>query len=77
MYIFSSLNYPFNESIYYWHILSVSQDTFMDGASTFVGKTSSSLTGILNEYDPDVETSSKIREHFVLDIDNKNFFLLF
>jgi hypothetical protein len=77
MYIFSNLNYPFNDSIYYWHVLSVSQDNFMNGTSTFVGKTCSTLTGILSEYDPDVLTTSKIREHFVLDIDNKNFFFLF
>ena len=28
------------------------------------------------EYDKDLLTTSKIREHFVLDIDNKNFFFL-
>ena len=77
MYIFSNLNYPFNDSIYYWHILSVSKDSFMNGSSTFVGKTCSTLTGILDEYDKDLLTTSKIREHFVLDIDNKNFFFLF
>ena len=77
MYIFSNLNYPFNDSIYYWHVLSVSQDNFMNGTSTFVGKTCSTLTGILSEYNPNVLTTSKIREHFVLDIDNKNFFFLY
>ena len=77
MYIFSNLNYPFNDSIYYWHVLSVSQDNFMNGTSTFVGKTCSTLTGILSEYNPDILTTSKIREHFVLDIDNKNFFFLY
>ena len=77
MYIFSILNYPFNDSIYYWHVLSVSKDSFMTGSSTFVGKTCSTLTGILSEYDPELLTTKKIREHFVLDIDNKNFFFLF
>ena len=77
MYIFSNLNYPFNDSIYYWHLLSVSTDSFMSGSSTFVGKTSSTMTGLLSEYNPDVLTTKKIREHFVLDIDNKNFFFLF
>ena len=77
MYIFSCFNYPFNDSIYYWHILSVSQQSFMSGTSTFVGKTCSTLTGILNEYDPELLTTKKIREHFVLDIDNKNFFFLY
>ena len=77
MFIFSNLNFPFNDSIYYWHILSVSKDSFMSGTSTFVGKTCSTLTGILSDYDPDLLTTKKIREHFVLDIDNKNFFFLF
>ena len=77
MYIFSNFNYPFNDNIYYWHILSVSQDSFMKGTSTFVGKTCSTLTGILNEYDENIKTTNKIREHFVLDIDNKNFFFLY
>ena len=77
MYIFSNLNYPFNDSIYYWHILSVSKENFMSGTSTFVGKTCSTLTGILSEYDSELLTTKKIREHFVLDIDNKNFFFLF
>ena len=77
MYIFSNLNYPFNDSIYYWHVLSVSEDSFMSGSSTFVGKTCSTITGILSEYDQEILTTKKIREHFVLDIDNKNFFFLY
>ena len=77
MYIFSNFNYPFNDSIYYWHVLSVSEDSFMSGTSTFVGKTCSTITGILSEYNPDILTTKKIKEHFVLDIDNKNFFFLY
>ena len=77
MYIFACFNFPFNDSIYYWHILSVSQESFMSGTSTFVGKTSSTITGILSEYDPEIMTTKKIKEHFVLDIDNKNFFFLY
>ena len=77
IYIFAILNYPFNDSIYYWHLLSVSKESFMSGSSTFVGKTCSTLTGILGDYDQELLTTKKIREHFVLDIDNKNFFFLF
>ena len=77
MYIFSNFNYPLNDNIYYWHILSVSKDDFMSGRSTFVGKTSSTITGILSEYDPELQTTNKIKEHFVLDIDNKVFFFLY
>ena len=77
MFIFSNINYPFNDSIYYWHVLSVSQDSFMNGSSTFVGKTCSTITGILSQYKPEVLTTKKIKEHFVLDIDEKNFFFLY
>ena len=77
MYIFANFNYPLNDSIYYWHLLSVSKEAFMSGSSTFVGKTCSTLTGILSEYDQQLMTTKKIREHFVLDIDNKNFFFLY
>ena len=76
MNIFSNFNYPLNDNIYYWHILSVSKDDFMSGRSTFVGKTSSTITGILSEYDPELQTTNKIKEHFVLDIDNKVFFFI-
>ena len=77
MYIFSNLNYPFNDSIYYWHICSVSLESFMNSSSSFVGKTCSTLTGILEDYNPEVYTTKKINEHFVLDIDNKNFFYVY
>ena len=77
MFIFANINYPFNDSIYYWHVLSVSEDSFMNGSSTFVGKTCSTITGILSEYNPELLTTKKIKEHFVLDIDNKNFFFLY
>ena len=73
MYVFSSLNYPCNESIYFWHILSVSIQSFMNSTSTFVGKTCSTIIGINNTYDPRVKTTLRIREHFVLDIDRKEF----
>jgi len=35
------------------------------------------MTRILSEYDPEIQTTEKIREHFALDIDNKNFFFLY
>ena len=73
MYIFSNLNYPCNDSIYFWHILSVSMESFMNSTSTFVGKTCSTIIGINNAYDPTKKTYLRIKEHFVLDIDNKEF----
>ena len=77
MFIFSNLNYPFNDSIYYWHILSVSLDDFMNGTSRFVGKTCSSIIGILDEYNPKTLTTKRVKEHFVLDLDYKNFFYVY
>ena len=78
MYIFKCFNYPFNDSDYYQYILSVSQESFMSGTSSFVeDKKSPKLRGILSVYDPDILTTNKISNHFVLDIDNKNFFFLY
>ena len=77
MFIFSNLNYPLNDSIYFWHILSVSINNFLLGNSTFVGKTFSSMIGINSAYSPEYLTTQRIKEHFVLDIDNKNFFFVY
>ena len=41
------------------------------------GNLCSTLTGILAEYDSSIITTSKINAHFVLDIDNVNFFFLY
>ena len=73
LYIFSNFNYPCNDSIYFWHIVSVSQESFMNSSSTFVGKTCSCMIGINAPYDPKVKTTLRVKEHFVLDIDNKYF----
>ena len=77
MFIFSNLNYPLNDTIYFWHILSVSINNFLSGNSTFVGKTCSTIIGINSSYNPDYLTTQRIKEHFVLDIDNKNFFFVY
>ena len=72
MYIFNNLNYPFNDSIYYWHVVSLSKEDFMsDKDSPFIGKVSSSMMGICCEFDPNLKTTNKIKEHFVLNIDDK------
>ena len=77
MYIFKCFNYPFNDSDYYQYILSVSQENFMSEKSSFIDKKSPTMIGILSEYDPEFLTTEKIGEHFVLDIDNKNFFFIY
>ena len=72
MYIFNNLNYPFNESIYYWHVVSLSKENFMSNAeSPFIGKVSSSMMGICSAFDPNLKTTNKVKEHFVLNIDDK------
>ena len=84
MYIFANLSYPFNDSIYYWHILSVSADNFInDTGSQFVGKSGTSIYGVFydnNQYDSEElnkKLSKKIRQtHFILDIDNKSLSLV-
>ena len=77
MYIFKCFNYPFNNSDYYQYILSVSRESFISGKSSFINKKSPKMIGILSEYDPEILTTEKISKHFVLDIDNKNFFFLY
>ena len=78
MYIFANLNYPFNDSIYYWHVVSLSEYGFMkDTDSPFTGKVSSSMYGICCEYNPDMETTQKVKEHFILNIDEKNLSILY
>ena len=77
MYIFKCFNYPFNDLNYYQYILSVSQEKFKSGTSSFIDKKFPTMTGILSEYDPEIQTTEKIGEHFVLDIDKKNFFFLY
>ena len=80
IYIFANLNYPFTEQIYYWHIVSVSADAFMnDNSSQFIGKTCSSIYGVC--YDNQNLDSEKLIEklseklahpHYFLDIDSKS-----
>lgn len=74
MYIFANLNYPLNDSTYFFHILSVSLDTFMGGTSPFVTKTFSSLFGINASYSSKINTVSKKQEHFIVDLEKKEFF---
>ena len=77
IYIFKCFNYPFNNSDYYQNILSVSRESFILGKSSFINKKSPKMIGKLSEYDPEILSTEKISKHFVLDIDNKNFFFLY
>ena len=77
MYIFNNFNYPFNDSIYYWHVVSVSEKTFLRGHSSFVDKVNSSMIGICCKYSQKLNTTKKIREHYLVDIDKKESYFLY
>ena len=72
MYIFSILNYPLNDSIYYWNILSLSfEDGFIKGNSKFSGATYTSMIGINSAYPGLSGIGQKVNQGFIFDIDNK------
>ena len=50
MYIMFSLNYPCNDSIYFWHIVSVPLKELTE-ENRFVGKVMDSLLGVNSSYD--------------------------
>ena len=75
MFIFFVLNYPCNDSPYYWHIVSVSKDNFV-GENQFVGKFMVSFIGVNSSYSQDFDTSPFGKYHFIADIDNKKCFLI-
>ena len=77
IYIFSNLNYPFNDSIYYWHVVSVSDKTFKKGNSSFVDKVNSSIIGICCSKTENLNTTKKVSQHFLVDIDKKESFFLY
>ena len=70
MYIMFSLNYPCNDSIYFWHIVSVSV-TQLTEENRFVGKVMDSLLGVNSAYDDSINTSAFGSYYFIVDLDNK------
>lgn len=76
MYIISCLSYPCTDSIYLWHILSVSGDEVKNqmSQSVFVAKPCASMVGINCAYDDSIKTCSLYESHFVVDLDKKNIF---
>ena len=77
MYIFSNLNYPFNDSDYYSYILSSSIENFMCDNIPFKDNKRHCMIGINNSYDSNIVTTDKIKEHFILDIDNKKLIFVY
>ena len=70
MFIMFILNYPCNDSTYFWHIVSVSKDNFVE-ENNFVGKIMVSMIGVNDSYDPDFDTSPFGKYHYIVDLDNK------
>jgi len=74
MYIMYILNYPCNDSTYFWHIVSVSKNNLTE-ENKFVGKVMVSLLGVNANYDDSIDTFCFGRYHYIVDIDNKKIFL--
>ena len=70
MFIMYVLNYPCNDSTYFWHIVSVSKDNFVE-ENKFVGKLMVSLLGVNTTYNENFNTSAFGKYHYIVDIDNK------
>ena len=73
MYIMYILNYPCNDSNYFWHIVSVSKNN-IKLENEFAGKPYYTLLGVHAAYDDTINTSD-FGQFFIVDIDNKKFFL--
>ena len=74
MFILFILNYPCNDSQYFWHILSVSKNNYVD-ENQFVGKPIATLLGVNTAYSEDFDTSTNGNFSFIVDIDNKKIIL--
>ena len=69
IYTFLILNFPLNDSQYYWFCVSVSKDSYFKRESPFVEKVFSSLLGINNEFNIK-KYNNKSNELYFYDIEN-------
>ena len=74
MYIMFLLNYPINDSVYFWHIVSVSIKDFHE-ENRFVSQVMDSLLGVNALYDESIDTSAFGSYHYIVDLDNKKIIL--
>ena len=74
MFIFSNLNYPFNNSKYFRNILSVSMDNLIKGKTSFKEIQSPFMIGVIISKSQEIPKNDKIKDHFVLDLNHKKFF---
>ena len=70
MFIFYCLNYPFNNSTYFWHIVSIPKKDFNED-NRFVGHLMASILGVNTVYDESIDTSPFGEYHFIVDIDKQ------
>ena len=65
-----NLNFPLNDEKYYFINASVSFENYLNGNSTFVGQTFTTIIGINEQYQPNyINSSNKLKEHLVVDLD--------
>ena len=70
-----NLNYPFNDTLYFYNIVAISLEDFQKG-DIFGIKASSSIIAINNRYlENYLSNINKIDEHLVVDLDNNNIFI--
>ena len=70
MFIMYSLNYPFNNSTYFWHIVSISKNNINE-ENRFISQIMTSLLGVNTTYDESINTFPFGDYHFIVDIDKK------
>ena len=73
MFIMYSLNYPCNNSTYFWHIVSIPTTNFNE-ENRFVSQIMTSLLGVNSSYDDSINTFAFGDYHYIVDIDNKKIF---
>ena len=73
MFIMYSLNYPVNNSTYFWHIVSIPRQE-LNYDNRFVSQIMTSLLGVNSSYDESINTFAFGNYHFIVDIDKKKIF---
>jgi hypothetical protein len=76
MFIMYVLNYPCNDSTYFWHIVSVSKSNFVE-ENQFVGRLFNCTLGVNTTYNEEIDTSIFGKFYrYIADIDNKKIYLI-
>ena len=73
MFIMYSLNYPCNNSTYFWHVVSITKNDLHE-ENRFVSQIITSFLGVNAEYDESINTFAFGDYHLIVDIDNKKIF---